>query len=96
MTAAKHTPGPWHIDAGVIKAGDVRERVSIGIVFDWSENAPEEAAANARLIAAAPELLDALRALVFATPYHIKTNEKFNAAWRRANDLVAKTTGSKS
>jgi hypothetical protein len=65
MSAAKHTPGPWQVNAGTIQAGDVRERVALGIVYlDWSEDFAEEGAANARLITAAPELLEALQLIV--------------------------------
>lgn len=56
---AQHTPGPWHHDEtwGLIKAGKLDDCTDIcalhsGIV------------ANARLIAAAPELLEALQAMV--------------------------------
>ena len=75
----KHTPGPWiygpevgpdctRIDAenGLVIAA-VRSRE----ITSWEQSRPiyswsEEGAANARLIAAAPELLDALQEIVEA------------------------------
>jgi hypothetical protein len=62
---SKHTPSPWVIDAerGLIHATDDRHTVvcHIGNLMNPA------IAADARLIAAAPELLDALRRLVDAT-----------------------------
>ena len=52
---SKHTPGPWKLD---------RNSVLIPIApYEWAE-AYGGTEANARLIAAAPELLEALRVFV--------------------------------
>lgn len=59
---APHTPGPWHVY-------DSRFREVNGAIMDAAGNkvasahgpTTEELEANARLIAAAPELLEALR-----------------------------------
>lgn len=79
MSEAKHTPGPWRIEHGMIKgASDVhtngRLRNALGIssasysdiVCDIHGDIDLAAAplANARLIAAAPELLEALKNIV--------------------------------
>lgn len=81
MGEVKHTPGPWeYIDATkvasmqyapacVIKSGN--KQISR---FSWNDDSPffpnkEESQANARLIAAAPEMLEALKALL--DRYHI-------------------------
>lgn len=68
MKQTKHTPGPWRIGENAM--GDphtiwaAQPGMSVGGVFDssYGEDAPprKQANANARLIAAAPELLDAL------------------------------------
>lgn len=70
MTQAQHTPGPWRFTgfvqtsnfggniAAVQADGTVLARVKGGV----TENR-ETAAANARLIAAAPDLLEALKSL---------------------------------
>lgn len=76
---AGHTAGPWvsetYVDeygVSVIASDDAtyisnpsRGQVChIGVVAGASGGAPAQAKANARLIAAAPDLLDALRGLV--------------------------------
>ena len=63
MNEAKHTPGPWHIHEG----GDnlhsfVVDSANEGSVCKIAVNHHEEA--NARLIAAAPELLELLEAII--------------------------------
>lgn len=66
---AKHTKEPWeigtpnipHPDEAVGKTvGIVAEHFTVADVYDDFED-PEQAKANARLIAAAPDLLEALR-----------------------------------
>lgn len=70
MTAAKHTPGPWHIDEdprpGMEWNRHINSAPAMTVCFmaHSDGNAPERDAANARLIAAAPELLEALRAII--------------------------------
>lgn len=69
MTAQKHTEGPWIaapyssvVGAPVVSAsGRPVARVTYFNLGDGFENHDNESAANARLIAAAPELLEALR-----------------------------------
>jgi hypothetical protein len=67
----KHTPGPWHTYTG----GNTRDCVEsvkegklIAVVYDGADSRPCEnnptQSANAKLIAAAPELLEALKAMV--------------------------------
>ena len=61
-----HTPGPWRVksDKWVIASrGEHEGEILIAPTY-WMENVPEEAAANARLIAAAPMLLEELQRLV--------------------------------
>lgn len=69
MTEAKHTPGPWTqgwsktgIDCVWID-GKVEPVIGMGDDDDWIDCGTE---ANARLIAAAPELLEALQEIVAA------------------------------
>ena len=65
---SKHTPGPWHVETtetrdGAIEAIAVREG-SAGLFIaavEPHDMAYADAIANARLIAAAPDLLAALR-----------------------------------
>ncbi len=57
---AKHTPGPWEPEAGVARGAWIQ-----GSNGNWAALAcgetDEEARANARLIAAAPDLYEALQ-----------------------------------
>ena len=66
----KHTPGPWIQNYDYIDAPDPNPHGSglIGIcaMADWCDESEEERMANARLIAAAPDLL---AALIFARPF---------------------------
>ena len=71
----EHTPEPWKRAGGHISTqrGTIAQVPSVkdGGVFDWL--------ANARLIAAAPDLLEAARALHDACEY-----------WENQDDLVLK------
>ena len=80
----RHTPGPWHVGAGngegSIFAENGRTRLEIGgttlhpiaqMGRGWDE---EEDEANARLVAAAPELLEALRWFADELPSIIRTH----------------------
>ncbi|WP_404927116.1 hypothetical protein [Mesorhizobium sp. ORM16] len=71
MSEAKHTPGPWRIDAGyeglVIIGKPAWKRSGewcIATLDDLLGDHDDEAQANARLIAAAPDMLAALQAIV--------------------------------
>lgn len=58
-----HTPGPWVVDNFIVSAGQRRGR-DIAITSGFNGVATD--LANARLIAAAPELLEALEALLYS------------------------------
>jgi hypothetical protein len=63
---AKHTPGPWRITEGhrdrIIRAIDSDgDDTVIAEVHWWAMAGAAESIANARLIAAAPELLEACK-----------------------------------
>ena len=71
MTKAKHTPGPWWADFDGEDTFDGVEIQQVGrlhyvpvanVPVDYTDR--EEREANARLIAAAPDLLDALEEAV--------------------------------
>lgn len=72
--SAKHTPGPWVAapyegfgPRTTVRQGDEKTGMRIASTFETtSPRNIERNEANARLIAAAPELLEALQALVFA------------------------------
>lgn len=104
MTANKHTPGPWEVvvnygDLTVRSANarDTQDATYLEIVsevgglrtglqcLDWSEEL-----ANARLIAAAPELLDLVRELWSDVRDNSEEDEPYG---RRVRDVIAKATG---
>lgn len=102
MTNAKHTPGPWGIDRYVVKSGDDEgaEMLSIKNVCRISQQPnghkqDETDEANARLIAAAPELLEALERA--ADELHRAQNSN-GSQWlideeAKARAAIAKATG---
>ena len=72
MSEAKHTPGPWQAcDVGDYSDYDGRCRVILGndlrIAVVLGDH--DESAANARLIAAAPDLLEELEDMVSLVEY---------------------------
>jgi alpha-amylase/alpha-mannosidase (GH57 family) len=63
----KHTPGPWNGSSdGAVYSND-------GEIVARVVGVKEPSFANRRLIAAAPELLEALKAIVSAHPYALTT-----------------------
>ena len=67
--SAKHTPGPWFTKREGFSTVYVEARLRAGVIQEVAACGPTEAGseqqeANASLIAAAPELLDALQAAV--------------------------------
>ncbi|TLX12106.1 hypothetical protein [Rhizobium sp. MHM7A] len=68
MTESKHTPGPWHVDPKSPEESffeDVNvlrhDGLAIAVCVHNGDILPPEPEANARLIAAAPDLLEALK-----------------------------------
>lgn len=93
MTA--HTPGPWHPwvhDSNTITASDSSHVEPV--CFLNNKLPPEVAAANGRLIAAAPDLLAALKDVVNAYQQHF---DVMPVAWQTYDDIarvaIAKATG---
>lgn len=79
-----HTPWPWAADQnGLIHAGKNRLHIAQAATTGMGHAAD----ANARLIAAAPELLEALRGMLAVWPY-MECNET-----RSARAAIAKATG---
>lgn len=65
MSAAKHTPGPWSVGrAGPNKCPTVGDDHWLMVAMVVYGEPPHPTAANAKLIAAAPELADALEAIL--------------------------------
>lgn len=101
----KHTPGPWEITPTMegpwgLKtfeiSGDDREKYWIAHVLSDKNDSEEKGEANAKLIAAAPELLNALYrvsalygSLIEQTSDY---NREDNADWRAAQAAIKKAT----
>lgn len=84
MTQFKGTPGPWTgKDVGIAKQDDAG--LQLGFIMTFDEKRRDECAANARLIAAAPELLEALQDLQARTCIYVNTS--------KAKAAIAKATG---
>lgn len=89
MSAHKHTPGPWCVEGVGIRAL-VRAGINGVIVAVRHRLSAQEHEANARLIAAAPELLEA--AMAFIAPFDgIEVVQDSDIAKARA--AIAKATG---
>ena len=88
-----HTPGPWHVIEACYEA--YRGSHSIGSVdvrvAKVARNGVDdvEGEANARLIAAAPDLLEALYLLVV----DVRVGMRFSERIRHAEAAIAKATG---
>lgn len=100
--SAKHTRGPWQVEDA---AGEITICAETGTAIDesicfvadggWNQMPRKTAIANARLIAAAPELLEALQAFVnYVADDHNDTPMLDNdALWEKAESAIAKATG---
>lgn len=96
MEAVKHTPGPWEARSLYIRTlnGQVVARCH-GTLGKFELEEP-----NARLIAAAPELLDVLRCirerLELSMGDHICAEDVFDSFYREIMDeAIAKAMGAK-
>ena len=99
MSTAKHAPGPWNAfnaswSETFITAPGFDHGIcclDINHATEESQDADEaQMAANARLIAAAPELLEALQ---FVMSAH---GEQLTTAFEQAQAAIAKATGEQS
>ena len=97
-----HTPGPWKIRSAsnlqlparnsVFCLEDEADGWNIGIVSTWENDKEDavEAEANARLIAAAPELLEALEFILRRDGDDYRLDHQ---AHKIATDAIAKALG---
>lgn len=108
MADAKHTPGPWQIGSryGNTKVEIADASYDRAICTVWThqdEGSTVEfekrfqplpcGAANARLIAAAPDLLAALKDLEWALTYFGDFELQYREETRAARAAIAKATG---
>lgn len=94
MTQSKHTPGPWAV-AVAGRSESPHSRVigakGLPVAGVWSsDNTDAGRLANARLIAAAPDMLGALDELLAAAELHERPSD---AALEAAQQAIRKATG---
>lgn len=95
MKELKYTPGPWFITGDMTLY--VESRVGGGLIQEVAACGPTGAdggygpqqQANARLIAAAPDMLQALQAFVENSSVHVNAPNECEAA----ENAIAKATG---
>ena len=95
MSTATHTPGPWKFDGGEVWAPQGRGPDHAANVCKMTGDS-QSRAANASLIAAAPELLEALRRMVDMFERHLDGRvgpDDAAGRWDSARDAIAKAEG---
>ena len=99
----KHTPGPWHVSKGRsvvwVKAG--HQDVAGAYMGSYPARCGEQDLANARLIAAAPELLDFAQQIFAAKDTGLLTldtpaDETLANVLSRGRAAILKATGGQS
>lgn len=93
-TTAQHTPGPWVIDGNRIRTDYIRFEGAVrGVCVAQVDKAgvgTPQAEANARLMAAAPELLAALKDILACPNWH---PEFSGSLWNNAVAAIARAEG---
>jgi hypothetical protein len=94
MSATKHTSGPWTIECGKNYSNEIVGKSKTG--KDWvlarttaAKVGRDQDDANARLIAAAPDLLEALKILATQAESHGAEG----VYWDKARAAIAKAEG---
>jgi hypothetical protein len=102
-TSPAHTPGPWILSESDSAASSFgiadANGSSIASVGDGRhDGAPEESAANARLIAAAPDLLDACMTLAEVASDSVELGDwpELIKAIEQADAAIAKADGTQT
>lgn len=92
---SKHTPGPWIVDnttlrGSINRLAEPRRHIALASDYQKTKQCFEENQANAILIAAAPDLLEALIGMVEAYEYEASPE---NPALLAAKAAILKATG---
>ena len=95
---SNHTPGPWGVDSHTAHVNQISTGLPLAALqwpsYDRSE---EKTKANARLIASAPCLLEAVKLLMaIIGPKDSETwanDDEIDAAWEAGESAIAKATG---
>ena len=94
-----HTKGPWEVGDGSWKSGHVdinaKTHGSLAVVVTFVDDEPyAEGLANARLIAAAPDLLASLKVMTKAFESNLANHENTDwfEEWNTAMSAITKAT----
>lgn len=93
---SKHTPGPWIYDEAASEIGaetDNGAMTTIATMTDWFPEYYQERYANARLIAAAPDLLEALQEIAAPACMAMNSADRVEAFRDIARAAISKATG---
>jgi hypothetical protein len=94
MSEAKHTPGPWSVGHPDDNGQPVVTSAYFEIATCWHHcvaSVEKQAHANARLMAAAPDMLSVVKA--FVAQYPVGLNPFLDEAYREALAAIAKAQG---
>lgn len=94
--STKHTPGPWHAKRKAVYAPTPNgggTRFVAASAGDVPMGTDEDSFANARLIAAAPELLEACKHLRRIVMDDYNERDVYREDVERATAAIAKATG---
>ena len=86
---ALHTQGDWYAQEGQIVVQDTGKTLAVIPYYDGDN---KEESANANLMAAAPELLKALKELMEAEGGEMGDNPDQIQAWKRAKQAIQQAT----
>ena len=90
MTKTKHTPGAWIYQKGTNTIRSEKENYWLATMDSWDGAVNHEA--NAHLIAAAPELLEALKGIIEIGKRDM-SNQKYDSYFEYAKQAIAKAEG---
>ena len=90
---SKHTPGPWKAIGAKIYSADQRQVAHIYALVHPDDLNVMQSMPNARLIAAAPELLDIVKKLAAS---FICTNDEDQKLWLQSQLVISKIEGDKT
>jgi hypothetical protein len=100
-----HTPGPWNADGYHVRQSGINgTRMIADVCYTGPHHTPPDEypkscrfadEANARLIATAPELLEALEMLLTVEPNYFSADAYERSLWENARETIAKATGKK-
>ncbi|MFU7071284.1 hypothetical protein ACM75K_29035 [Pseudomonas aeruginosa] len=95
MSKQSYTPGPWDYWSGYNPVDELEAQITTEdgdiVIASYNRQIPE-GEANAKLLAAAPELLEALQDLDALRGPFPPSDEAVEAAWRKACAAIAKAT----